>query len=126
MRYTAVLLLLVLFLCGPLAAQRVDSTNSHYRLLALDRVITDEHGNKVPAHAKGKLGFVAIYNEQMTLCVVEYVALRNEDLDDARNDRDARVRVFDKARVKRTVFEAAARAAGFTNVNFDKVFVRVP
>jgi len=139
MRHLGALLLLVLLAAVPLAAQRVDSTQTHVRVWVLDEVVTDaQSGRKMPAHAKGKLAFIAIYapGENPTRCLVEYVALKNSDLDDVRAARDrdkdkadtdrAKVRVFEKGRTKRSDFEAAARAAGFTNLDLDRFFVRVP
>lgn len=132
MRHLAALLLLVLLAAVPLAAQRVDSTNTHTRMLTIDRVITDEQGHRMPAHAAGMLGFVAVYAAGSDLCLVEYVALKHEDFNALRADadKDRRVRIFDKGRTKRNVFEAAVRAAGFTNVDFEKFWttriVRVP
>ncbi len=118
--------LFLLFLSVPALAQRVDSTNTHYRVWAIDRVITDAQGIRTPAHAQGKLGFVAIYSADGSLCLVEYVAARHQDLEDVRRDSDPRVRVFEKPFTKRAVFETTARAAGFTQLNLDKFFVRVP
>lgn len=118
--------LFLLVLSVPALAQRVDSTNTHYRVWALDRVVTDAQGVRMPAHAQGMLGFVAIYSPDNSLCLVEYVAAKHEDLDALRKDKDPRVRVFEKPFTKRAVFETAARAAGFTQLNLDKFFVRVP
>jgi hypothetical protein len=129
------LLLLVFMAALPLAAQRVDSTNTHFRVWAIDRVVSDEHGNRMPTHAKGKLAFAAIYNADDSMCVVEYVALKNGDLDDVRNDKEkdknkqdgdkTKVRAFEKGRTKKSDFEAAAKAAGFVNVDLDRLLVRV-
>lgn len=119
-------LLLILVLDWPAGAQRVDSTNTHYRVWAIDRVVTDAQGMRMPAHAQGKLGFVAIYSPDASLCLVEYVAARHQDFNALRQDKDPRVRVFEKPFTKRAVFDAAARAAGFTQLNLDKFFVRVP
>jgi hypothetical protein len=135
-RLGGVLLLLILAAALPLAAQRVDSTNTHFRIWAIDRVVTDEHGHRMPAHAKGKLAFIAIYSADDSMCVVEYVALKNGDLDDVRDDKEkdknkddkdkTKVRAFEKGRTKKSDFEAAAKAAGFVNLDLDKFFVRVP
>jgi len=125
MRRTLLPLLFLLLTVSALA-QRVDSTNTHYRVWAIDRVITDAQGIRMPAHAQGMLGFVAIYSPDGSLCLVEYVAAKHQDLDAVRRDRDPRVRVFEKPFTKRVVFETTARAAGFTQVNLDKFFVRVP
>ena len=123
-------LLLVLTLTlslGPDAqAQRVDSKNTHYRVWAIDRVIIDAEGVKMPAHAAGMLAFVAVYNADDTLCLVEYVAAKHKDFAGLRQDKSPRVRVFEKAFTKRRAFEAVARAAGFTQLNFKKFIVRVP
>lgn len=134
MRRLAVLLA-IFVVAVPLLAQRVDSTNTHFRVWAIDRVITDEQGHRMPAHAKGKLAFNAIYNADDTMCLVEYVALKNFELDDVRKDRDkdkdkddkdkTKVKVFEKAHTKKSDFVAAAKAAGFANLNFDSFFVRV-
>ncbi len=136
MRRLAVLLV-ILVVAVPLAAQRVDSTNTHFRVWAIDRVITDDKGHKMPAHAKGKLAYNAIYNADDTMCLVEYVALKNFELDDVRKDRDkdkdkddgdkTKVKVFEKAHTRKSDFVAAARVAGFVNVNLnlDNFFVRV-
>ncbi len=110
----------------PLIAQRVDSTNTHYRFWAIDRVITTADGVTKPAHADGMLGFVAIYSPDSSICLVEYVAAKYDDFEALRKDKDARVKIFDKAKTKKDVFEAAARRAGFVDLNLDKLIVRVP
>ncbi len=120
------LALLATALAWPALAQRVDSRESHFRAWAVDRVVTDAQGRKTPAHAAGKLGFVAMYSPDGSLCLVEYVAARHEDLNSLRQDTDIRVKVFEKPYTRRDVFQAAAQAAGFTQLNLDKFFVRVP
>ena len=117
---------LLLAVVLPAAAQRVDSKLTHYRLVGVDRVITDAQGRRVPAHAAGKLAYIAIYNPAGTLCWVEYVARNHRDLDDARQDTSPGVVFHEKAFARREVVEAAAKAAGFTNVDLGKFFVRVP
>ena len=112
-------------------AQRVDPTQSHYRLRVIDRVITDAMGRR-PAHAEGKLGFVAIYKGNSNICMVEYVALKYEDFNSLRADasNDPLIKIFEKARSRKEDVAAAGRAAGFAQADldkfFDKVFVRVP
>ncbi len=84
----------------------------------------------MPAHASGTgiLGFVALYSPNGSLCLVEYVAEHNSDFDALRADAaaDPVVRIWEKAFTRHSVFEAAAKAAGFTQLNLDKFFVRVP
>lgn len=118
--------LILVVVTVPALAQRVDSRNTHERRWAIDRVVLDQEGVAQPAHAQGMLGFVAIYNADNTLCLVEYVAERNADFDSLRDEKDPRVRVFDKGRTKPAVFKAAARAAGFLDFDLDKIFARVP
>jgi len=83
---------LALALTAPLPAnaQRVDPRQSHYRIRAIDRVITDANGVRKPAHADGKLAFVAIYRGSSNICMVEYVFTNYKDFDilraDAAND----------------------------------------
>lgn len=126
MKRAALLLTVLVIFAHAAPAQRVDSSlNSHVRIWVIDRV-TDAQGRRMPAHAEGKLGFVAIYNADRTLCVVEYVAEKYEDFDSLRADTDPRVKVFEKAKTRREVFERAVGAAGFVNFNLDRFVVRVP
>jgi hypothetical protein len=116
----------------PAGAQRVDPAQSHYRIRAIDRVITDAKGVRKPAHADGKLAFVAIYRGNSNICLVEYVALKHEDFDSLRTDaaNDGVIKIFDKARSRKEDVATAGRAAGFAQADldkfFEKVFVRVP
>jgi len=133
MRLTAIILIVALLIvAAPLFGQRVDPSQSHYRMRVIDRVITDANGVRKPAHADGKLGFVAIYRGNSNICLVEYVALKHEDFDGLRSDaaNDAQIKVFDKARSRKQDVENAGRAAGFAQADldkfFDKVYVRVP
>ena len=119
------LLLLFIFTTAPAFAQRVSPENSHTRFLAIDRMITDAKGRKVPAHAQGMLGFaVAACNPTATLCIVEYVGRKDSDFNALRADRDPGVKAFDKGLTRKRQFLDAARAAGFTAVDLDKIFVR--
>ena len=133
MRLTAMILIVALLIVtAPLLGQRVDPSQSHYRIRAIDRVITDARGVRKPAHADGKLAFVAIYRGNSNICLVEYVALKHEDFDSLRADAasDGAIKVFDKARSKKEDVAAAGRGAGFAQADldkfFDKVYVRVP
>ena len=135
------LLLLVswpLLLSLSLPAQRVDLNNTHYRLLMVDQVITNNQGRKVPAHADGNpklFGYKAVMNASKTLAMVEMVADRHDDFDDIRAavaapGAAAGMVAFDKRTTKLGVFSAAARAAGFSDKEIDaflnKSSVRVP
>ena len=110
-----------------LLAQRVDLNNTHYRLLMVDRVITNSQGQKVPAHAASNpklLGFKAVMNASRTLAMVEMVADRHGDFDDARAAVAAPSAVagmvaVDKRTTKPEVFILAARAAGFSDKEID-------
>ncbi len=118
--------LVLLALTLPAFGQRVDRKNTHYRAWAVDYVTTDAQGLKMPAHAAGKLGWVAMYSADGSLCVVEYVAKDYHDLDSLRRDSDPRVKVWEKASTPRQLFEGVARTAGFTALDLDKFFVAVP
>ena len=132
MRLTAIILIVALLIvAAPLLAQRVDPAQSHYRIRAIDRVIVDANGVRKPAHADGKLAFVAIYRGNSNICLVEYVALKHEDFDSLRADaaNDPVIKIFDKARSRKQDLENAGRSAGFAQADldkfFEKVFVRV-
>ena len=116
---------LILALALPAAAQRVDSKQSHYRILVVDRTIVDAEGIRRPAHADGKLGWVAIFNPGSTLCLVEYTGLKHQDHDSVRNDKDPRVRVFEKGLTPPGLFKAAAVLAGFSPQDSDKFLQKV-
>ena len=125
-------LLVALIFVATSTAQRVDPAQSHYRIRAIDRVITDAKGVRKPAHADGKLAFVAIYRGNSNICMVEYVALKYEDFASLRADaaNDPLIKVFEKARSRKEDVQTAGRAAGFPQADldkfFDKVYVRVP
>ena len=59
---------LLFFLCVLTAsslAQKVDLTNTHIRLLSIDRVVQDKTG-KHAAHATGKLASMCVFNAAKT------------------------------------------------------------
>ncbi len=120
--------LFLLALSLPAGAQRVAGDQNHHRVWSIDRVVVSQ-GVRMPAHAQGKLGFVALYGPVASgLCLVEYVSRNDQDFADLRAAAatDPQVLVFDKAFTPRAVFVTAAKAAGFTQLNLDKFFVKVP
>jgi len=126
--------ILLLALSASLCAQRVDPKNTHFRAWTVDRVITEaKTGARKPAHADmpGILGFVVIYHPRNPdLCLVEYVTRKHSDLDPLRQvaaaATDAQFKLFERANSKGADFAAAAKAAGFPDVDLEKFAVRVP
>jgi hypothetical protein len=126
-----------LVLCAlsvPVWAQKrpVPPTESHYRVIGIDQILKDpKTGIKKPAHADGKLAFVVLaYSKDGQHCLVEYVSKNYADHNDfkslAASAIDPQVMAFDKALVKREVYEPLLKAAGFKDVDFDKAKVVVP
>jgi hypothetical protein len=123
---------LLLGLILPIVAQRADpQRTSHFRVRAIDRVVTNAQGLKEPAHVRGMLGWVAVYRGD--LCLVEYVAAKYDDFAPLRRDiaaaaaaGEARLKAFDKHLPHRDALLPAARVLGFTDAELDKLAVRVP
>jgi hypothetical protein len=130
----------ILFLaatCPVFHAQRVDSTNTHFRVWAFDSVtvVVDaktKMKTSTPAHASGMLGYAVIYHPtDPTICLVEYVHKQYHGLDAVRQTvgvpgGDARLAVFEKGSTAKATIAAAAKALGFPEVDFNRFVVRVP
>ena len=130
-----ILLALLLFcaLSAPAWAQKraVPLSESHTRVWCVDTVITRPDGVRVPAHVdtSGKLGFVAVFSKDGRHVLVEYVGSTPADHLALKNDvaasNDPKLKVLDKARATRGNFETMARAAGFADADFNRMFVNV-
>jgi hypothetical protein len=125
----------VLCLALPLAAQgakgKMPARESGYRVIAVDRVVTDQKtGISKPAHCDGMKGFVVYgYSNDHKHVLVEYIgasfadhaALRQE----ASAGSDKQMLVIEKALTKPAAIQAALTAAGFPNVDLSKFMARV-
>ncbi len=124
---------LLLAAIGPiLVAQKrpTPPSETHYRVIMVDSVIVDSvKHTRMPAHAAGKLGFVAIYSKDGLHCLVEYVSASYEDFNDVRSQvaaaNDPAIKLWEKAQMKHEDLQAAAKVAGY-DVDFKKFYVRVP
>ena len=120
--------IVLLTLTLPAPAQRVPATLNHFRLKVLDHVVVDAKGVRKPAHlTDSMLGFVAVYLPgRSNLCFVELVAQKDSDFAQLRADaaNDPQIKIFDN-RSKREDVEAAAKGAGFNQLDLDKFWVRV-
>ena len=72
-------ILILAAICPILAAQRVDPTNTHFRVWAFDSVVTTVDAKtkvktSAPAHVSGMLAYTVIYHpKDPTICLVEYL-----------------------------------------------------
>ena len=130
-------ILILAAICPVLSAQRVDSTNTHFRVWMLDSVLVTVDAKtkaktSAPAHVSGMLGYAVIYHPtDPTICIVEYVSKTFHGLDVARQaptaaGADARLAVFEKGSTPKAIVAAAAKAVGFPDIDFDKFVARVP
>jgi hypothetical protein len=128
-----------LAICPILCGQRVDATNTHFRVWAVDSVtVTIDAKTKTktiaPAHASasGMLGYAVIYHPtDPNICLVEYVHKQYHGLDAVRQavavpGVDARLAVFEKGSTSKAAVTAAAKALGFPSIDFNKFAARVP
>src|SRR5258707_1046230 len=124
---SVVLVLLIAVLVSAQKRQQ-DLKGNHYRVIAIDRVISDAKGTR-PAHADGKIGFVAIYSPDRKHCVVEYAGSDFHAFDDLRGEvashADPQMMIFEKSAVSRGVYERIIHSAGYSDVDFDKFYVRL-
>lgn len=122
-RRSSLLLIVLLVGINVAHAQRVDPRNTFFRAWVIDHVVVDDNNHRMPAHAAGKMGFVAVYGSggASSLCLVEYVAEHDADLDSVRQDKDT-VKFFDKAHTPQAAFRAVAKTVGFTDADVDRFF----
>jgi len=134
-RLRIAILVVLASICPVLSAQRVDITNTHFRVWAIDSVVVDAKTKaRMPANANasGMLGFAVIYHPtDPNICLVEYVHKQYHGLDAVRQavgapGADARLAVFEKGSSPKATVAAAAKALGFPDVDFNKFVVRVP
>ena len=131
MRTRITIVLLLAFTAGAGAQKRaVPATESHYRVWAVDQVTVDpKTGVRSPAHAAGMLGFACAYSKDGQHALCEFVGKSFSDHNALRNAASAQIdsamKVWEKATTKRSDFEAAATAAGFTHVDLQRLSVSV-
>jgi hypothetical protein len=131
-----ILILFLATLCPFLPAQRVDPTNTHFRMWVVDTVVVDPQTKaRKPAHAglTGMLGYTVLYHpKDPTICLVEYVHRQYHGFDTLKQDivagvaLDTRLQTWNKNSTKPQDVAAAALALGFGNIDFHKFSVRVP
>jgi hypothetical protein len=114
-----------------LAAQKrpVPETESHYRVWAVDKTTVDSKGVRSPVHAAGMLAYVCAYSKDGQHALCEFVGKSYSDHNSLRSAvssaTDPAMRVWEKAATKRPDFEAAALAAGYTQVDLKRLSVSV-
>jgi hypothetical protein len=105
---------------------KVPITDNFSRVYAIDKMKQDPKTNVTrPAHADGMLGYVILgITKDGQHCLVEYVAAKPGDHDSLKNETSAKadpqMQVWEKGRVSAEVIRAAARAAGFDDIDIGK------
>jgi hypothetical protein len=114
-----------------LSAQKraVPATESHYRVWAVDQVAVDSKGVRGPVHAAGMIAYVCAYSKDGRHALCEFVGKSYSDHNALRSavasQADPAMQVWEKATTKRSEFEAAAVAAGYTQVDLQRLSVAV-
>lgn len=124
--------LLLSCLIGTASAQKghahIDPNTRGWEVIGVDHVVKDAKGIRTPMHAVRGMSYVAVYSKDGQHCLVSYRAAtyqaHNDFRDHVKNGNDPKLQVFDRALVKREVWEAALKTGEFADVDFDKLHAK--